>query len=387
MFNVLGSVVRKELRDGLRDRRAVFTLFFIPAFFLALMCIMVLFMLSIQARSVSLTVPVKGAEHAAPLMDWLQEEGVRIRPVTGDPLSLVKSQAQNFVLVIEADFPQRFQHYDDAKLLLIYDGSRSDIQGPVARLNYLVQQWSGTIGSLRLINRGISPQIVQAVSVEEVDIANDQQLASQLFAIIPVMLVMIVFTASIGFSVDMMAGEREKHSLEPLLLNPVPRGVIVAGKWITAMLCTLLVLLGTVVALYFLLPTLPLEQLGFQYRLTMSQLLQAVVVALPLIALATILQLLVSLFAKSFKEAQTYISLLVMVPVALCYYVLFSDVQQGWQNWVPVMGPLVTMERIFADRGAGAGQCLISCANSLALAIALAFVLTSQLRREKIIYG
>lgn len=386
MLSVLGSIVRKELRDGLRDRRAVLTLFFIPAFFLALMCIMVLFMLSVQARSASLTVPVQGAEHAGPLMDWLREEGVRVRAVKGDPLSLVKDRREDFVLVIEADFPRRFQNYDDAKLLLIYDGSRNDIQGSLARLNFLVQQWSSTIGSLRLIARGVSPQLVQPVSLDEVDIANDQQLASQLFAIIPVMLVMIVFTASIGFSVDMMAGEREKHSLEPLLLNPVPRGIIVAGKWLTAMLCTLLVLLVTVVALYFLLPTLPLEKLGFQYRLTMSQLLRAVVVALPLIALATILQLLVSLFAKSFKEAQTYISLLVMVPVALSYYVLFSDVQQGWQSWVPVMGPLVAMETIFSDRAAP-GQCLIACAASLLLAVALAWVLVGQLKREKIIYG
>lgn len=386
MFSLLGSVLRKELKDGLRDRRAVFTLFFIPIFFLGLMCIMVLFMLSIQARSASLTVPVQGAEYAAPLMDWLREEGVRIRPVEGDPLSLVRSQDEDFVLVIEPDFPTRFQNYDDAKLLLVFDGSRSDIQGSLARLNYLVQQWSSTVGSLRLVARGISPQVVQALSVEEVDIANDQQLASQLFAIIPVMLVMIVFTASIGFSVDMMAGEREKNSLEPLLLNPVPRGIIVLGKWLTAMLCTLLVLLATIVALYFLLPTLPLEKLGFQYRLTMSQLLQAVAVSLPLIALATILQLLVSLFAKSFKEAQTYISLLVMLPVALSYYVLFSEVQQGWQTWVPVMGPLVIMESIFADRGMQ-DYCLSACASSLLLAIALAVVLTRQLKREKIIYG
>lgn len=387
MFRTLGSIVRKELRDGLRDRRALFTLFFIPVFFLLLMYIMVMFMVSLQARSASLVVPVQGAEHAAPLMDWLREEGVTIKTVEGDPPRLVRDLEEDFVLLIEADFPQRFQDYDQAKLVLIYDGARNDIQGQVARLNYLIQQWNATIGSLRLVARGIAPQVVQAVSMEEVDLANDQQLASRLFAIVPIMLVMVIFTASIGLSVDMMAGEREKHSLEPLLLNPVPRWLIVGGKWLTSTLCTLLVLLSTTVALYLLMPALPLEKLGIQYRLTAAQLLQAIVVALPLVALATILQLLVSLFAKSFKEAQTYISLMVMVPVALAYYVLFSDSINGWQSWVPILGPLALMEAVFADRGTDVASCVVACVLSLLLALALAWLLTRQLRREKIIYG
>lgn len=387
MLSILGSIVRKELKDGLRDSRALLTLFFIPIFFLLLMYIMVMFMVSLQARSASLTLPVKGAEYAAPLLDWLREEGVRIKPVEGDPLQLVRNLEEDFVLVIDPDFPQRFQDYDQAKLVLIFDRSRNDLQGRVARLNYLIQQWSATVGSLRLVARGVAPQVVQVITVEEVDLANDQQLASRVFAIIPIMLVMVIFTASIGFSVDMMAGEREKHSLEPLLLNPVPRWVVVGGKWLTAILCTLLVLLSTSVALYLLMPTLPLEKLGIQYRLTAAQLLQAILVALPLVALATVLQLLVSLFAKSFKEAQTYISLTVMVPVALAYYVLFSDTSSSWQSWVPILGPLTHMEAVFAGRETEAGSCRIACVLSLLLALALAWLLTRQLKREKIIYS
>lgn len=387
MLRAIGSVVRKELKDGLRDRRSVFTLFFIPIFFLALMCVMVLFMISIEAKSASLVLPVKGSEHAVPLMDWLREEGVKIKPVEGNVVALLKNREEAFVLAIDEDFPQRFQTYDGAKLTVIYDGSRNDIQTSVGRLSYLIQQWSAAIASQRLLVRGVSPQVVQPIYMEEVNVANDQQLASRVFAIIPIMLVMIIFTSSIGFSVDMMAGEREKNSLEPLLLNPVSRSAIVGGKWLTAMLCTLVVLLVTCVALYWLMPALPLEKLGIQYRLTVGQMAQALAVALPLVALATILQLLVSLFAKSFKEAQTYISLLVLVPVALSYYVLFSDVQHGWQSWLPVMGPLVVMESIFADRAGALEHCQIACISSLLLAMALAVVLTRQLKRERIIYG
>lgn len=387
MPNIVAKIVAKELRDGLRDRRALMTLLFMPVFFLALMYGMVFFILSVQEKSDSFELPVQGARYAEPLISWFREEGIEVVEVDGDPLERVKNLEQEFVLVIARDFPERFRDFEDAKLELVYDRSRNDIQGKVNRLKFLVQQWSSQIGSLRLVARGVSPRVANPVTLEEVDIANDQKLASKMFAIIPIMLVMTIFTSSIGLSVDMMAGEREKHSLEPLLLNPVPRETILLGKWLAAVLCTAVVLVLTSVAIFFIVPTLPLEKLGLQYQVTVADLLQTTLVAIPLICLATVIQLLVSIFAKSFKEAQSYISLLVMVPMILAYYVLFTDLDRAWQSWVPILGSLTLMEGIFMGESASAQRWLAATGVSLLLALAIGAVLVKQLKREKIIYG
>lgn len=383
----LASIVRKELKDGLRDRRALVTLLAIPVLFLGLMVGMVFFLLSLQAGSESFRLPVQGAEYARPLMNWLQEEGVSIAPVEGDPVELVRGQREDFILVVPPDFPEQFQSYGDAQIELVLDRSRNNIQARVGRLRMLIQQWNARLGSLRLIARGISPQVANPVQLQDVDVANQQKTASQFLAVIPIMLVMIIFTASIGLSVDMMAGEREKRSLEPLLLNPVSRETILLGKWLAAIVCTLAVLLATSVAIYLIVPRLPLEKLGLHYRVGPGQLLQSALAAIPLIGLATMVQLLVSIFARSFKEAQSYISLSVMIPMLMAYYVLFTDSTAAWQLWVPILGPLTLMEAIFNGAAVAPWAWPVTSGVSLSLAFLTAAVVVRQLKREKIIYG
>ncbi|MCW8196571.1 ABC transporter permease [Proteobacteria bacterium 005FR1] len=385
MLSVLGSIIGKELRDGLRDKRALMTLFFLPLSFLVVIYGVVLLIINIQEKSAAFELPVQGAQHAAPLMDWFREAGIQIVEVEGDPLALVESRRREFVLVVASDFPEKFRDFGNARLELVYDRSHNSIQGTVFRIKQLIQQWSGQIGSLRLIARGISPQVANPVVLEDVDVAKEQ------FAIIPLMLVMMmvvtIFMSSVGLSVDMMAGEREANSLEPLLLNPVSRELILSGKWIAAMACTAVVLLMAIAAVYILVPSLPLERLGSSYRITAVDLLRATLVALPLIALATALQLLVSIFAKSFKEAQTYISFLFMAPLGLAYYVVFTDSIADWQMWVPVLGSLTLMEAIFLGEPTSLQQWFAASGICLIVALALAAIVAKQLRRERIIYG
>jgi sodium transport system permease protein len=385
MLSVLGSIIRKELRDGLRDKRALMTLVFLPLSFLVVIYGVVILIINVQEKSAAFELPVQGAQHAAPLMEWFREAGIQIVEVDDDPVALVESRSREFVLVVASDFAEKFQDFGNARLELVYDRSHNSIQGKVFRIKQLIQQWSGQIGSLRLIARGVSPQIANPVVLEDVDVAKEQ------FAIIPLMLVMMmvvtVFMSSVGLAVDMMAGEREANSLEPLLLNPVSRELILSGKWIAAMACTALVLLVAIAAVYILVPSLPLERLGSSYRITALDLLRAMLVALPLIALATALQLLVSIFAKSFKEAQTYISFLLMVPLGLAYYVVFTDSIAGWQMWVPVLGSLTLLEAIFLGEPTSLLQWLAANGICLTVALALAAVVARQLRRERIIYG
>jgi sodium transport system permease protein len=387
MLDLLASITAKELKDALRDKRALLTMFVTPLLFLAALYGAVMLFVSFQEKGEAFVVPVQGAEFAAPLIDWLREEGIESVHVDEDPVALVESQEAEFVLVIDSDFPAQFRDFDDPRLELVYDRSRTTIQGKVMRIKQLIQEWNGRIGSLRLVARGVAPQVANPVLLVDVDIAGEQKRGSQIFGFIPFMLVVLCFVSSIGLAVDMMAGEREKHSLEPLLLNPVPRQLILLGKWLAAIICTAAVIAVTAVILYFMVPLLPLERLGLRYQLTAVDLLQAFAVSVPLVCLATALQLLISIFAKSFKEAQTYIGFLMMLPMAVAYYVLLTDAVADWQMWVPVLGSLTLMEAIFMGEATSATHWFAATGISLLTAVAVAAAVTRQLRRERIIYG
>ena len=96
----------------------------------------------------------------------------------------------------------------------------------------LLQRYNGEIGSLRLIARGISPAVATPLQIEDVEVSSAQQRAAQILGFIPLFVMIAAFTGAMPIATDSTAGERERGSLEALLVNPAPRGAIAAGKWL-----------------------------------------------------------------------------------------------------------------------------------------------------------
>ncbi len=389
MFKLKSSIpiLKKELIDGLRDKRSLMTIFFAPILILFTIYAGSHYLVYLQKETQGFTLSVSGLDRASPLMDWFEEEGLTLKAAPENPYQAVKDQNVDFVLVIPEGFPEDFENFETAKVILIYDRSRNNLQGKIYSIKSLVRQWSNKITTLRLINRGVSPQLLSPIEIQDVDVAEESNAASALYGMLALILTITVFTSSTGLSIDMMAGEREKHSLEPLLLSPVPRWSILIGKWGAGILCTLFVLLFVNLSVYFLIPILPLDELGVRSKITFSEIFLVSLVAIPLIFLATIFQLFVAIFSKSFKEAQSYIALLIMVPMASGYYVIFTDLSQPWQYWVPIMSSQTLTEDILSGNSVGLMAYVASVGVALAISIVLAGVTIKQLNREKIIYG
>jgi len=380
-------IFKKELVDGLRDKRALMTIFLAPVLILFVIYAGSHFMVYMQKESQGFTLAVSGIERAAPLMDWFEEEGLRIEEAPENYYEAVKNQRVDFVLVVPADFPENFAEFETAELILVYDRSRNNLQGKVYRIRSLLRQWSNKITTLRLINRGVSPKLLRPIDIQEVNVANKSNIASALYGMLAMIVTMIIFVSSTGLSIDMMAGEREKKSLEPLLLSPVSRQSILFGKWGAAICCTLVVLLFVNISVFFLMPALPLDELGVRSVISFSDIALVAFISLPLVLLATIFQLFVAIFSKSFKEAQSYIGLLIMVPMGSGYYVMFSDLNQAWQYWVPILSSQVLMEEVLSGNPVAPSAYFASFGVALAFALVLAGFTSKQLNREKIIYG
>ncbi len=381
------AVLRKELLDALRDKRALSTIFIVPVINLAVISGMILFLVFMQKSGEGFSLPISGKDNAVPIVNYLEERGINTRVAPEDAIERVKKGTLDFVLVVPDDFSEQFDSLQTASLELIYDRSRKDIMNKVGTIKYAVQKWSSQVGALRLLTRGVSPNIMTPVKVEETDVAKEKNGTGFIFNVVALILTITIFTSSTGVSIDMMAGEREKKSLEPLLLSPVPRGSILFGKWMTSMMVTLVVILFVSVSMYFLFPALPLEKLGIRSSLSFFNVCAIFAVSLPLVMIATIIQLFISIFSKSFKEAQSYIGLLMLLPMMVGYYVMFSDVAQDWQYWVPIMSTQMLMEDILSVGYSDFQNYVGSFMVSIVISICLAFITVRQLKREKIIYG
>jgi sodium transport system permease protein len=221
--------------------------------------------------------------------------------------------------------------------------------------------------------------VIQPLAVETVDLATPESRAALFLSILPYFVVMSMFMGGMAVAIDTTAGERERQSLEPLLVNPVPRSAFVLGKAGAAAAFSALALVETLVGFGFLPALLPPERVGFAIRLDPGVLLRVLVVTLPLLLLANALMALVAVRARGFRQAQTTISLLMLVPAIPGVLLALSPVRsQGWMQATPFLAEQVIISRLVRGEAVGPGAYLAAAAASLTVA-ALVLLLTVKL--------
>jgi sodium transport system permease protein len=381
-------ILRKELIDGLRDRRSVFSTLMFPLMIPALIIFMFDMMADKRREPGRVEVPVVGAEYAPALMDWLQQRGIHAVDGPADPYLAVREREVDYALVIPEDYAEKFASGRTVELELFVDSSHDEGDPEKRKIHEAVEGYEKTIASLRLIARGVSPQIVRPIKLNKVEIASAQKLSARILLFIPMYVLMAAFMAGMNVAIDTTAGERERESLECLLVNPVPRLAIVLGKWLAAVAFSVsgiaLTLGGMVVALRFV----PLPELGLRFNLGPFEVVGVLAATLPMAFLATGLQVLIASFARSFKEAQTYMSLLMLIPMipVIAFMVKAASVE-SWMYPIPVLGQQALMTKVLQGETASFGFFLLAGISSLIIGFACVAVTARLFRRENIIYG
>lgn len=373
-------VLRKELTDGLRDKRTLMMALLFPLLGpLTLAVGLDLAAASMQrvARE-GITLPVAGREHAPNLVAFLEGEA-RVVPAPADPEAAVHAGEYDAILVIPPEFGARLREGRPAPVQLVVDESRQQSQGVVTAVRALLDAWGRRTAAQRLVARGLHPAVVEPLAVETVDLATAASRAALFLSILPYFVVMSMFMGGMPVAIDTTAGERERQSLEPLLVNPVPRGAFVLGKAAAAAFFSLLALAETLVGFGFLPLALPPERLGFAIELGVGVLAQVGLVAVPLLLLANALMALVAVRARGFRQAQTTISLLMLVPAIPGVLLALSPVKlQPWMQATPFLAEQVIVSRLVRGDPVGAGAYALSMGASL-LAAALILALTVRL--------
>jgi sodium transport system permease protein len=252
----------------------------------------------------------------------------------------------------------------------------------------LLERYNGESGTMRLVGRGVSPAIASPLHLEELEVSSAQQRAATILNFIPLFIVLAAFTAGMQIATDSTAGERERGSLEPLLVNPAPRGAIAAGKWLAATLASMLGVLLTTALVIGMLRFIPMHEFGVRFRLGLPQVLALLGAVLPMCLLSTGVQTYLATFARSFKESQTYMGILILFPMlpGILSSVYPLDTK-GWMYVVPILGQHVLAADALGAKDTPLWGFLAAAMGALVVSLLLLRLTTGLLKREQIIFG
>ena len=385
----IAIVVRKELKDSLRDRRALMSIVFSVSIGPVIIGFMMNRVADRQRESEQVRVPVVGMEYAPALVDWLkQQSGVQIVEGPKNPEQAVRDQEEELTLIIPKDFAETFTQSKPAVLQIVSDSSRNDARPTVERVRRLLQQYGAEIGSLRLIARGVSPAASQPIMLEDIEVSTAQQRAAQILTFIPMFIIMAGFVGGMQIATDSTAGERERGSLEPLLVNPAPRLVFVGGKWLAAALAAMASTALTAILCANLPRFLPLEEMGIRFRIGPEHITGIIGAAVPMCLFSAALQSAVATLARSFKEAQSYMGVLVLLPmIPGVVGALYPLGNAPWMYATPMLGPYVLLTNVLGGQMPPINAFAISAGISLVAAAILIRVTATLFESERIIFG
>ena len=380
-------VLFKELVDHWRDLRSV-----TGSLVLAVMGPLLLFGLFQIVQNLEkerpLDVPVVGAEQAPHLIQHLVANGVHVLPPPPDPEALVRKGDADMVLVIDDHYAERYKASQLARVRLIVDDSRNESHKNVRRVERILLGYTQGLGALRLMARGVSPQAATPLALEELDLATPQKLAANLLSMVPLFLMLAALVGGMNLAIDSTAGERERGSLEPLLLNPVSRRSLVLGKWLATAFASMIVALLTLVGLTLTIQHLPLEQLGMKVALGPKEAGLILAALLPLTLFGAAVQMLIATFARSFKEAQTYLGLLNLVPMVPAMFLMMGSTQNAWWMYpLPTVAQVTVVVSVLRGDVIPGWQLLVIALSSLLYSALCVVVIERLLGRERIIFG
>ena len=355
-MSIMSIVAKKEFRDGVRDKRALLSAFFFPLSAPLFIYFLLNAVIEMSQVDETVSVPIYGADAAPGLIAYLTEAGIEVNDRDSQTLDEVKSQVADqtldFALMIPEDFQDTMASYRPPDLLIVSDSSRNDVAAQVGQLRRVLNQYNQELISLRLIARGVSPKVTIGARPISIDVASDQKRTANVLNFIPIYVLMAAFVAGLGIAIDGTAGERERKSLEPLLINPIRPVDIIFGKWFASGTFALLGMLATLVLCVVAMFALHIEEIGLSFEISTKQALALLMVSLPVPYIAASLQILLGLFAKSFKDAQSYIGILVilpMVPVIIRQFMPF--VTEPWMAGIPIFAQSVLMMDVLAGSG------------------------------------
>jgi sodium transport system permease protein len=385
-------VMLKELRESLRDRRTLLTSLifgpiFAPLFFILILKLTLAREVATQDEATPVT--VANAAAAPSLVQQLRESGLSVTLKDGSEQEIRQWIADTdglVVLAIPANFGQRFSAGQPASVLIYADGANSRAERRSARVHQAIAGYSTLVGSLRLQARGISPTIMHAVAVDNVDVSTPSARATLLLGMLSYVILLVTLLGGLYLAIDATAGERERGSLEALLTVPAAREQLIYGKVAAAAVMMILALALVTTSITVALRYVPLEDFGMTANFGPDVAARVFLVTLPFALIGAGLLTVVASFTRSYKEAQSWLGVVMLVPtVPIAIASVLSVQPTAKLMLVPSLSQHLVIQGLMRGEPVAASWVLLSIASSLLLGLLLGWLAGWLYRREAIL--
>ncbi|MDJ0814499.1 MAG: ABC transporter permease [Woeseiaceae bacterium] len=383
------TVFAKEVVDNFRDRRTLASALIMGPLFGPMLFAFVI-NLSIE-RSLddierSLQVPVMGQQHAPNLVDYLGSHNIDV--VEGPESREAAMQAvtvgeHDVVVIIPETFGEQLGEAIPAKVELISDQANTQAERDARRVRTALHSYSQEIATMRLVARGVSPMALRPINVDEVDVSTPSGRSAILLGMMSYFFIFALLMGGMYLAIDTTAGERERGSLEPLLSLPVTRDQLMVGKIAATCVFMAVSLLLSLCSFYVALNFMPLEQLGMTPNFGPTVVAAAFLVLSPFILLGAALMTLVASFTKSYKEAQTWLSVVLVAPTLPILIVSILTLRPQLEfMFVPSLSQHLILVDMIKNEPINVLHVAISAGSTLTIGAILTWICARLYRRE-----
>jgi sodium transport system permease protein len=383
------TVFLKEVLDNFRDRRTLGSALLMgPIFGPVLFAFVINLSIerSLDSAETTLELPVIGQEHAPNLVSFLRSRNIDAIEGPADTaaaMEAVKLGTHDIVLVIPETFGEQLSEMIPARVALISDQANSDADRDARRARNALLAYQQMLAGTRVIARGINPRALQPLNIDEVDVSTPSGRSAMLLGMMSYFFVFAALMGGMYLAIDTTAGERERGSLEPLLSLPVTRDQLIYGKIAATCLFMTLSLMLSLTAFYFALKFMPLEQLGMTPNFGPPVVLAALAIFLPFILVGAALMTLVASFTKSYREAQTWLSVVLIAPTMPILIVSILTLRPRTEfMFIPSLSQHLLLVDMVKNEPINGLHVAISVASTLVIGIILTWACARLYRRE-----
>ena len=388
-MQTLLAVFKKEVIDNFRDRRTLASALLMgpllgPMLFAFIINLSIEQSLSDADKSMDL--PVIGAEHAPNLARYLESRNIVLvdGPVDREAaIAAVKAGVTEVVVVIPENFGEQLNEGVPALVELVSDQADQQAERDARRARNALRAYNQEISAMRLVGRGISPSVLQAIVVDEVDVSTPSGRAGILLGMMSYFFIFALLMGGMYLAIDTTAGERERGSLEPLLSLPVTRAQLMLGKIAATCLFMSMSLMLSLWSFFVALKFMPLEQLGMTPNYGPAVVITAFFVLAPFILLGAALMTLVASFTKSYKEAQTWLSIVLIAPTLPILVVSILNVRAQLSfMFIPSLSQHLILVDMVKNEPLNMLHVAVSVGSTLLFGIVLTMICARLYRRE-----
>jgi sodium transport system permease protein len=393
MIGTLLAVCRKEIVETARDRRTLFSLLLGPLLgpLLFVTIINVTVTRNLSGFDQALDLPIVGAERAPNLVAYLDARG--LHQAAGAALTNIDDTAAavgrggyDVAVVIDERYGNDFGTERAARVTVIFDRSKSSAQSKIARVRGTLEAYGQQVGTLRLVANGVNPSLLRPLIVDDLDVSTPAGRSVLMLGVLTYFLLFATLTGGLHLAIDTTAGERERKSLEPLLTLPVTRASLLLGKMAATVCYMLLSLALTLAAFTLALKHAPLEQLGMSSSFDVMTALATFGILCPFAPLGAALMTTVASFTKTYREAQTYLTFILLIPTLPLMFAALLNVEAELKlMWIPSLSQHLLITSLIKAQPLDWTFVAISAASSLALGALLGWLAIRLYEREAIL--